>query len=1267
MKPGKLKTELLSACETEANMRTLQQSLRGQLGRVAAFVMMLCACAHVAVAQVAGASHAEDLIPGRTLERELAGAETQIYKLDLKTGEFFQARVEQKGVDVTLRLRDADGNVLATMDSPNSTQGPETLSFVAARAGSFALEVSALDAKAAKGGYSIHREESRAATANDRRRVEVERLFVEGLTEVGAGDRTEAALKKLSAAQAGWRELADGYMADMTARQVAAVTLQELNKTQKAAQTLLGEGQKLTAKSKSDSSAAIAKLNEALTMYRDLNVKLDDKSLLELVRQADDASKREQTLLESLRFYSKAGEALSLNAIAQAYWNIGEYRENVNYLELCVAAYEDAIKILDADAFGPIRKQYQLSLKGSVAGALSSIGGTLNTRLGKPEEALKYLSRALEQFHALYQESQDASLKLEEAMTLQQMGSAYLSASKERSKGIEYLSKSAEIFRAFPDKQSIVANLLSLIGSQYSLDFDYEEALKSYDAALEIYRSTNDKAGQADLLQFKAAMYYILDDQPKVRETLNQALVILQSPDYVESFKRSLGRPAEGFEVFGELGDALFEQVRLDRIGYSYLLLGDYEKAIEYYEKSLAVARAQKDPASIQGELESIGFTYTKLEKWDKARECYVQALEISRAGTAQEKTADDLADVGWTLLEAGRPQEALKFQNEALAILQAAGVDVTNAFSTRYSTLLNEVARTHAALGNRRMAIFYGKLGVNAIQDERRRLRRTFDAEAQKGFIGKKEKHYRRLAEWLISEGRIPEAEQVLSMLKEEETFSYLRRDDNATSNLQQTATLDAKEGEALKRYGQLADKLTAVGAEYGQLYEESRRPVYANQEFPKQARLKELKEELDAANVAFEKYLDELKVRFGEKDERVAQVDSGLRNTLKRLKASRTIAVSTIVGEDRLNIIVTTSETQRAHTVDITESEVNRLVADFRQAVTNPNVDPRPSGQKLYDVLVKPIEADLEGVKADTILWSLDGTLRYVPVSALWDSEKGYLVERFASGVLTLASRDTLALPVPDRREWRALGVGVSKAAEGFAALSAVPDELDCIITDSETKTVSPKPVCQSGVMTGRKLLDEKFTLEAFENSLGRFPIVHIASHFSLNPGNDKDSFLLLGGGAQRRFTVNDLRGVELTDVELLVLSACNTATPGGEKTNGVEIEGFGALAQKQGSHAVMATLWSVADDSTRELMVRFYELYKKGELSKAEALRQAELSLMTGGGKAAEGSTRRGIQIRPSSVADKTQPKFERDAKAPYAHPFYWSPFVLFGNWR
>jgi CHAT domain-containing protein len=102
----------------------------------------------------------------------------------------------------------------------------------------------------------------------------------------------------------------------------------------------------------------------------------------------------------------------------------------------------------------------------------------------------------------------------------------------------------------------------------------------------------------------------------------------------------------------------------------------------------------------------------------------------------------------------------------------------------------------------------------------------------------------------------------------------------------------------------------------------------------------------------------------------------------------------------------------------------------------------------------------------------------------------------------------------------------------------------------------------------------------------------------------------------------------------VDLLTLSACDTGLGGGRDAQGREIEGLGVIAQQQGAKAVLATLWPVADQSTATLMADMYKQRQDKSLTKIEALRQAQISLLS-------------------------QPK--------YSHPFYWAPFILMGNWK
>jgi len=594
-------------------------------------------------------------------------------------------------------------------------------------------------------------------------------------------------------------------------------------------------------------------------------------------------------------------------------------------------------------------------------------------------------------------------------------------------------------------------------------------------------------------------------------------------------------KSAEAEKVLEE-GVALFKQGTAESL----------RAAFTKFDESRRLAHSTDHKEIEASSLLLMGKIANNLGDKQNALDYFNRALPLWREVGDKSREATTLNNIGLVYDDLGEKQKALNYYNQALPLRKTVGDKSGEAVT------LHNLMFVWYELGNPRFAVFYGKQAINAYQRLRANIS-GLDREIQKTFLKSVESSYRYLANILIEQGRIPEAEQVLAMLKEEEYFAYLRRDDNVAKSLLRTASLTPDEAESIKRYNELADRITAVGKEYGELYQEKRKPEYEDKAFPQQARLGELKQALDDATVAFSRFLEDLKITFGKEDKRVAEVESGLQSMLKSMNMKHTAIVSTIVGDDRLNIFITTADTQRAHTIEIKAAAVNKLVAEFRAAVTNAQVDPHNAGKKLYDILVGPIEKDLAGINADTIVWSLDGTLRYAPVAALWDG-LGYLVQRYSNVIITLASQKNLEKEITDKSLWRALGVGVSKEYENFLALSAVPDELDCIVTDQVGKVVSVNPICQSGVVNGKKLIDESFTKNAFIDAMGRdYRLVHIASHFSMQPGDIKDSFLLLGGGNDRKLSVNEIKQSMFNGVELLTLSACNTAV-GGEKSNGV-----------------------------------------------------------------------------------------------------------------
>ena len=616
------------------------------------------------------------------------------------------------------------------------------------------------------------------------------------------------------------------------------------------------------------------------------------------------------------------------------------------------------------------------------------------------------------------------------------------------------------------------------------------------------------------------------------------------------------------------------------------------------------------------------------------------------------------LANLGFLYNEQGQPDRALAFLEQALALAQEIKHRHLEAGA------LTGFMRSWQARAQPQLAIFHGKLAINVLQTLRADLRRLAP-ELQQSFLHRMEGAYRSLAEILINEGRLPEAQQVLELLKEREFFDFVRRDASVGAPHGQAA-LTPTEATWATRYRAIADRLAAVATEYGVLRHKPVRTADDTQ------RLGALEADLRVARQAFEQFLAALQAevrqapQVQERLARLTEESQGLMDALRDLGPG-TVALYTLVTDTAYHVILTTPEVQLAREAPIATADLARAVHAFREALDPARPgglrrDPRPLARELYQLLVAPIAQDLQQAQATTLMWSLDGVLRYLPLAALHDGEQ-YLLERYRLVIFTPASATRLKdLP---QRPWHGVGFGVSKAHAGFSALPTVPNELRGIIRDTTQRN-------PAGVLPGRIHLDEAFTNAALRTALHeRYPVVHIASHFQLHPGDDTASFLLLGDGSHLPLAQLKTWPQPFQGVELLTLSACNTAvgSPGAE---GKEVEGLAVLAQRQGAKAVVATLWAVADTSTQELMQTFYRLRERQPgLPKAEALRQAQLALLRGAGQpgAATPLTARGIVLSEGarSGPGEALPPFVPEAQAPYAHPSYWAPFVLIGNWR
>jgi filamentous hemagglutinin family protein len=319
-------------------------------------------------------------------------------------------------------------------------------------------------------------------------------------------------------------------------------------------------------------------------------------------------------------------------------------------------------------------------------------------------------------------------------------------------------------------------------------------------------------------------------------------------------------------------------------------------------------------------------------------------------------------------------------------------------------------------------------------------------------------------------------------------------------------------------------------------------------------------------------------------------------------------------IALRDRLELLVRLPKGLQRFTVPVGSAQIEAEAREFRREVLDRTSNGyRASARRLYDWVVRPYAAELTSQGARTLVFVPDGALRTIPVAALHDGER-FLAERFA---LAIAPGLSLVDPRPlDRTRVKPLIGGVSEPVDGFEALVNVPRELAAI----------------RELFGGEVLLDGSFQAERIEGAIAesRPTLVHLASH-AVFTGDPATSFLLTHDG---RMTMDELASVlgrtryRTDPVELLVLSACDTAL--GDDRAAL---GLAGVAVRSGARSALGSLWAISDDATYPLIADFYARLHEPGASRAEALRHAQRRML-------ESET--------------------------FAHPFYWSAFVLLSNW-
>jgi CHAT domain-containing protein len=643
--------------------------------------------------------------------------------------------------------------------------------------------------------------------------------------------------------------------------------------------------------------------------------------------------------------------------------------------------------------------------------------------------------------------------------------------------------------------------------------------------------------------------------------------------------------------------------------------------------------------------------------------ELALNAVRAERAGIDAAELST-LAERGGALALRVADQRGSSHPAYAAALLDAAalnarGPDVALArrqsaramaigLANRATLLQARAAAQMSALDDGGNAVFLGKQAVNALQAARENIT-GLPVEQQHSFVQLKQAAYQQLVDQLLDRRRIGEAESVLAMVEENE-FHDLLRGAGTTEDARRDARIARLNFDGADQAVQRQFALRA------QTLEHAAQALALARERQAQGNASGAAE-LAVAQAGMNRLLDQATAAWSAPapPDAVAAVRAGsVPDGAEQATVARAalppgrLQLTYLVSERRLRIVVQHDGVARVVTLDTGEAGLAREIALLRRLAQDPGKDPRPQAQRLYARLLKPVERELSQARSLTL--SLNGVLRYLPFAMLHDGRQ-WLVERLpvqvaGGGSGAAAGTDSDAAPsaagagASSRKPSVAL-FGQSQASDDLPALPYVARELRAVGATE-----------RAGRIPSQIYLDAGFTAATLERALRQASMVHIASHFVLRSGRDDGSYLVLGDG--RRLSLAELAQprFDFTGLDLLTLSACETAVPAGVDATGRELAGLAWLARERGARHVLASLWRVSDRSTATLMTDFYQALGRGA-GKPEALRQAQLRQI--GRAAAAGPARaRGLKAIDAPAAEGTR-----------SHPFYWAGFTLLGN--
>lgn len=614
----------------------------------------------------------------------------------------------------------------------------------------------------------------------------------------------------------------------------------------------------------------------------------------------------------------------------------------------------------------------------------------------------------------------------------------------------------------------------------------------------------------------------------------------------------------EALAIFSKAGLAEQEMSTLHLLGTLSRQQGNFRKALDLFQKNIALARKSGSRHNLAAALIGRALTLSRMKDCIKSLESLLQAEAIVKKTREMRTQALILIFEGRDMRELGLKEKALTAYRQALDILKARGsVFERRDASLELGSLLEEMKMQKEAL-----EVYNGAI-QRFIE-----MRETLPSVTARTLSEQKstKELFERAISLLLRQGRYEEALEYVETSRSVELAGSL--------DVEHIKTEDPSFNSLLMKYRELQRKTSLLHDEIEGTQDSSRAET--------------LSRSLAGTRQDFFVVLNEIRSRnpdFGQ----LLSVQGAELDEIRKTLDPDTLLLEYYPAPDKLYIFLVSADDFKIRVVEATRERLYNLVLEARKNIAG-RVSRQEAARLLYNLLLAPVMDEAAGKKR--LLVIPGGLLWYLPLEVLPDENGEYFLAK--KEVSYLSSSDILRL-----FKKQALP---SKDADRFVAFGA-PAGANLPLSEQEVKTIG-KFFPGSKVFTG-----EEATKERFLKEVPGADILHIATHSSLNRQDVNNSYIRLAGKDGDLF-LSDIYGIRLKGSSLAVLSSCESAL--GEENPGREFASLANAFGIAGASSVIASLWEVEDTSTALLFTQFYENLREGKTISA-SLRAAKLGLL------------------------------------------------------